>query len=217
MNAGARPQRGRPRDPSIDAQVLKATLELVIEGGLAQATMERVASRAGVSKVTVYRRWSTKEALIAAALESGRDAVATPDWADDESRPVGELINNLVGSWAARLVEPGFAALVSQMIAARNDHPDLTRVWWDTYAEPRRTAARQVMERAQRDKSLRADVDLEVAMDMMAGAITYQLLLRPVPLTAAEAETYLRSVFIAAGFTLVDAAGTKRTRKRKSR
>lgn len=215
MTADNGPQRGRPRDPRIDAQVLTATLELIVEGGLAHATMERVASRAGVSKVTVYRRWPTKEALIAAALESGRDAIATPDWADDESRPVGELINDLVGSWAERLVEPGFAALVSQMIAARNDHPDLTRVWWDTYAEPRRQSARIVMERAQRDGTMRADVDLEIAMDMMAGAITYQLLLHPGTLTANETEAYLRSVFTAAGFTLDGPIGPKPTRKRK--
>lgn len=217
MTAGNGPQRGRPRDPQIDAQVLTTTLELIVEGGLAHATMERVASRAGVSKVTVYRRWSSKEALIAAALESGRDAIATPDWADDESRPVGELINDLVGSWAERLVEPGFAALVAQMIAARNDHPDLTRVWWDIYAEPRRRSARIVMERAQRDGTMRADVDLEIAMDMMAGAITYQLLLHPGNLTAVEAEAYLRSVFTAAGFTLDGPTDPKSTRKRRKK
>ncbi len=45
-------------------------LDEIAEHGIAGMTIESVAARAGVSKVTIYRRWPDKVALALAALES---------------------------------------------------------------------------------------------------------------------------------------------------
>jgi AcrR family transcriptional regulator len=65
------PTRGRPRDPSCDEAILQATIELVAELGYDRTTLDAVASRAGVSKATIYRRWPEgKDQLVAAAVAS---------------------------------------------------------------------------------------------------------------------------------------------------
>ena len=59
---------GRPRDDSRDAVILGAALELVAELGYDRVSMDAVAARAHASKATIYRRWSSKGALVAAAV-----------------------------------------------------------------------------------------------------------------------------------------------------
>lgn len=62
--------RGRAQDRSRDEVIIGATLELLAEKGYHGLTMTDVATRAGVSKATLYRRWTAKADVVA-------DAVAT--------------------------------------------------------------------------------------------------------------------------------------------
>ena len=66
--------QGRPRDPSVDQAILRAALELFIEHGIAGASIEKIAKHAGVAKTSIYRRWTTREALIVQAIEVARNA-----------------------------------------------------------------------------------------------------------------------------------------------
>src|SRR5437879_4279834 len=60
---------GRPRSERAEKAIIEATLDLLVEeAGVAGMTIEAVASRAGVGKTTIYRRWANKEALIIDAL-----------------------------------------------------------------------------------------------------------------------------------------------------
>src|ERR1700683_1203393 len=54
---------GRPRSERARLATLEATANLLIEGGLPAATIEAVAARAGVSKVTIYKWWPSRGAL----------------------------------------------------------------------------------------------------------------------------------------------------------
>jgi AcrR family transcriptional regulator len=51
---------GRPRDASIDERVFTVTRELLVDKGWEQLSMRRIASRCGVSRSTLDRRWSSK-------------------------------------------------------------------------------------------------------------------------------------------------------------
>lgn len=59
---------GRPRDPRIDAAILRATAELLVEIGYANLTMAAVAERAQTTKTALYRRWSSKAELVHEAV-----------------------------------------------------------------------------------------------------------------------------------------------------
>src|ERR1700739_419875 len=61
--APAAPKRGRPRSEQADRVILQAAAEILAERGLAGMSMEEVASRAGVGKTTIYRRWASRGAL----------------------------------------------------------------------------------------------------------------------------------------------------------
>lgn len=60
--------RGRPRRAGADEEILAVALALLREKGYRELNVDEVAERAGVAKTTVYRRWPTKGALVAAAL-----------------------------------------------------------------------------------------------------------------------------------------------------
>ena len=72
---------GRPRGAPVVEAVLAETLKELAEAGLEGLSVERVARRASVNKTSVYRRWPTREALVAAALEGilGSVAAKVPD------------------------------------------------------------------------------------------------------------------------------------------
>ena len=60
--------RGRPRREGAADEILAVTLAMLREGGYRSVTIDEVAERAGVAKTTLYRRWPSKVALVAAAL-----------------------------------------------------------------------------------------------------------------------------------------------------
>lgn len=73
--------RGRPRREGADDEILAVALAMLREQGYGALTVDAVAERAGVAKTTVYRRWPSKGALVAAAIaplaaEESGDVVA---------------------------------------------------------------------------------------------------------------------------------------------
>ena len=70
---------GRPRDPALEAAILDATQDLLIEHGFAATTVEAVARAAGTGKAAVYRRWPSKIDLVIAAIRALQSPPAAPD------------------------------------------------------------------------------------------------------------------------------------------
>ena len=136
------PARGRPRDPALDTAILTAALDLFVEHGIAGMSIEQVARRAGVGKPTVYRRWSSKEQLVADAIEA---FVATGvQWPSrEEIDAVGpqELIRRNIDTAARTSADRTFRALVAQIYGSAVTHPLLMRTYWDHYVGPRRALA----------------------------------------------------------------------------
>lgn len=66
--------RGRPRREGADAAILSIALDALREHGYRDLSVDDVAARARVAKTTVYRRWPSKGALVAAAIAPRLDA-----------------------------------------------------------------------------------------------------------------------------------------------
>ena len=74
------PSAGRPRDPRIDAAILRATADLLVQIGYSNLSMAAVAERAGTTKTALYRRWSSKAELVhEAAFPAAPTALETPE------------------------------------------------------------------------------------------------------------------------------------------
>src|SRR3954454_7081014 len=62
-------RRGRPPSPELDDRILEAALATLAEVGYARLRLDALAARAGVAKTTILRRWPSKAAVAAAALQ----------------------------------------------------------------------------------------------------------------------------------------------------
>ncbi|QFU92016.1 TetR/AcrR family transcriptional regulator [Amycolatopsis sp. YIM 10] len=191
--------RGRPRDPGTDTAILRAAAEVFVERGVEGASIEQIAKRAGVGKVTVYRRWSTKEELIAQSVEALlADQVSHPPAELIATSSPYELVENAIDSTAETAASPEFRALAARVLGSAVSHPELMAVYWEHYIRPRRDLTRALLRRAQEEGTVPGDADLDVLTDMIAGAVTYRAL-QPNPPDAAGMRTYLRAVFRQAG------------------
>nr|CRL78096.1 TetR family transcriptional regulator [Mycolicibacterium komanii] len=175
--------------------IMRAALDMFIERGIAGVSIEQVAKRAGVGKPTVYRRWSTKEQLVADAIEAH---VSTDiHWPTHEQIAAGapqELVRRNIAGAARTATDPRFRALLAQIYGSAVTHPRLMQTYWDRYIRPRRDLAVAMLERARRDGSVDSDADLEVLVDMLAGAVTYRLL-QPNPPTERQMRRYLEAAY----------------------
>jgi hypothetical protein len=81
--------------------------------------------------------------------------------------------------------------MIARLIGSVPDHPELMAVYWRTYLAPRRAAMRQVLESAQATGLVRADIDPEVVLDLIGGAIMHELLLRPGERSAQQLREHL--------------------------
>jgi AcrR family transcriptional regulator len=187
--------RGRPRDPSLDHAILAAALEVFVECGIEGLSIEQVAKRAGVGKPTIYRRWSTKEHLVADAIEA--HVTSDMKWPTREevaAIPPQALVKRNIAAAARAASDPSFRALVAQVYGSAVSHPLLMQTYWEHYIQPRRDLAVAMLERAQMDGSVAEDADLDVLVDMLAGAVTYRVL-QPNPPTARQMRRYLESAY----------------------
>jgi AcrR family transcriptional regulator len=95
---------GRPRSEEARAAVLYAVDDLLVEVGYGAVTLKGIAERAGVSRQTVYRWWSTKaEILLEASATDARHELDVPphdDPADDLAAYLAALIVFLADSHA---------------------------------------------------------------------------------------------------------------------
>lgn len=183
---------GRPRNPATDAAILQAALDLFIQAGVDGVTIEQVAARAGVSRTTVYRRWSSREALLTQAIGAargfaeGRAFVAAPDISD-----LPDVAERLVAALAETVTAPDYARLLARLIGSVPGSPDFMLAYWNTYLEPRRVWIGQLLRQAQREGLVRADADIEMLLDLIGGAVMYHILIRPGKRTAEETRAYL--------------------------
>lgn len=163
---------GRPRSPRIDAAILDAALELLAESGLEGLSVEAVAARAGVSKAAIYRRWPSRDEMVAAAFRSVTTSLEVPETGNVRD----DLVELLAGFQSATLRSlPGH--LVPRLVAATVSNPELLRVFLANVYAPRRAALLAVLKRGVERGQLRRDVDLNLCLAMIVGPLLHAALL----------------------------------------
>jgi len=176
--------RGRTRDPAADRAILGATLALLANEGFERLTIEGVAALAGVGKATVYRRWSSKRALVVAAAEHMARLVAGGVEAAPEGRSGG--LERIAGATATFYRGPWGRALLGMVVEMWRS-PQVAEAVRTRFLEPRREALREAVRAEVSGGELRGGADLELALDMIVGAVLYRALLDGTPLDAAGA------------------------------
>jgi AcrR family transcriptional regulator len=194
---------GRPRSASVDHAILRAALALFIEHGPAGASIERIARRAGVAKTSIYRRWPSRDALLAQAIETGRNESAPGLTAAAVERASPADFLDLVLGAGGVMARRELRALMARLIGSVPDHPRLLEIYRDTYVAPRRQALVGALRRLQAAGALAADADVETVADMLGGAVIHRILLAPEPGDNPETlRRYLVGLLRAAGIDL---------------
>ncbi|MEH2159532.1 MAG: TetR/AcrR family transcriptional regulator [Nostoc sp.] len=175
---------GRPRSIHADQAILQATLDLLAEVGYQSMSIEAIASRAGVGKTTIYRRYTSKEELVADAIESFRDDLAIPDtgsfWGDMDI-----LINNA----AKKIDSPLGRQTLALIISTASSNPQFAEVYWTKYTKVRREALSKVLKRAKSRGEIHKDADIELVIDLLSGSLYYALIFKPI---TEPVEAYMR-------------------------
>lgn len=172
-DAKARPARGpgRPRSVRAGKAILAATLHALIEDGYEGMSIEGVAARAGVGKATIYRRWASKEELVGAALLLLNQDVVVPD-----TGSVREDMHALAREFHLHTLESPVGPVIGRLISATISSPGLNAIFQETVFRERREAARAVIRRGIERGQVRPDIDVELAIDLLAGPILMRIL-----------------------------------------
>ena len=184
---------GRPRSEAADRAILRAALEVFIERGIEGATIEQVADAAGVARTTLYRRWSSKEALIAQAIAAARGNPESHALNRGNSSRSSEL---LIDALAETFTRPDYKKLAARMIGSISNNPELMELYWRDYLLPRRHLVRKLLERV-----IGEGPDCEIILDLLSGAIIHHLFVRPGDCTRAEMRAYLLRVLRELGWS----------------
>lgn len=138
--------------------------------------MDDLAERAGVSKTTIYRRWTSKEQLVLDALRSAMgplDDVDTGALHDD-------LRAYLIGL-GERMWEGRMSDVLPHLIEVAC-HDESLRNRLDEYVRFRRSPMLTILRRGLDRGELPADADLDVLVDVLIGPFVYRRLLTHDPL-----------------------------------
>ena len=157
---------GRPRSEQADQAIIDAALELFAERGVDGLALEGVAARAGVGKATIYRRWSSKEDLLIAAIGSIRTPLPEP-----RGESVRDDLIALLEVLVRDVSDPRHMRQFAMLHGEADDYPRLLERYRETVVEPRRDVFRQVLRRGAATGELRRDVDVEIAMLALTGAV----------------------------------------------
>ena len=183
MTDNAQAVVGRPREVRVDGAILAATLELVAEVGIHDFRMDDVAERAGVGKAAIYRRYRSKDELVTATVAALVSEITVPDTGSTREDLLA-LMRGAVEVYG----DPIKAGVMPSLVGAMPQRPELARAIRDGFLAQRRAALRAVLDRGVARGDLRADLDVELALDVLGGALFYRLLVTGGPIDGDLAE-----------------------------
>jgi AcrR family transcriptional regulator len=172
-------RRGRPRSERARRAILEAAAEMLLDQGGGQVSMDAVADRAGVSKATIYRWWLSKEWLALDALLEWASAVSRPR---DTGTLRGDLLA-LVRPWVRDARRRQFGRVIAALITEAQADPKFAADYRRHFVEQRREPMQAAFTRAIDRGEAPADLDIEVALDLVYGPLYHRLLHGHAPLT----------------------------------
>jgi AcrR family transcriptional regulator len=197
----AEPDASRRNERSRKA-ILRAALELLYRDGFPAMTIEGIAARAGVGKATIYRWWPGKAAVaVEAIMELAIPEIAHPD-TGSARKDLNQQLHAVVDFFDAKVGK----ALLALIAEGQHDRT-LGKLLSERLIAERRASAGEVFQRGIDRGELRGDLDVEIAIDALYGALYYRLLVSHAPIDRAYTDALIGEAF----------AGFERRRHRRSK
>jgi len=163
---------GRPRSQAAHDAILKATLRLVTKRGFRAVSVDQIAAEAEVGKMTLYRRWPSKAALV-------MDVLMVLIGGETDFPEAGSAIESLRQQLDLQVAffRSSRGNLIRSLVAEAQSDPELAGAFRDRWLNPRRKGVRQIMQAAMAEGYVRKDIDIDAAIDLLYGSLYYRLLL----------------------------------------
>ena len=173
--------------------VFGATLAALASQGYDRMSVEGVALRAGVHKTTVYRRWGTKDRLLAEALrELAESRIEVPDTGD-----IGDDLRALARAIQATLSSGEGMATVRALVSGARASPEVKRIAQRFWAA-RLAQVGLIVERAVGRGQLPRGTSATEVIEHLAAPLYYRLLLMAEAPTGAAADRAAAAALAAA-------------------
>lgn len=177
---------GRPRSPKIDRMVLAAAVRLVLADGFSTLTMDAIATAAGVGRMTLYRRWPNKAAIVMDAFVTRVDPNTLFPSDGDYLETIRLQMRTMAKAFRG---EDG--VLMRALLGAAQLDPELAAALRNRWTMPRRKMATAYFREGMKRGFLRPDADPDAIIDLLYAPIYYRLQLGTGPLSNA----YVDAIF----------------------
>ncbi|QIK77511.1 TetR/AcrR family transcriptional regulator [Nocardioides piscis] len=162
----------RPRvEGDREREILEATLDVLADVGYDRLTMDAVASAAKASKATLYRRWSSKQALVVDAVCSQKASGALPD-TGSLREDLFTLHCELGGFRDARTL-----SVLAAVVTAMARDAEFAETYRRDFIGPKIAAARAIFDRAKARGEIAEGVDVELLAPALPGIVLHRVFL----------------------------------------
>lgn len=125
-------RRGRPVNEALSQTIVEAASELFVEFGFQATTLDKVAQRAKISKLSIYRHFENKEALFSAAIVAGCHQLFAPQAllegvegsVEDQLMVVGSLLLHT-------LLRPDVSSVEAMVMADKTNQKSLSKLHYE--------------------------------------------------------------------------------------
>ncbi|MDB5657239.1 MAG: TetR family transcriptional regulator [Tardiphaga sp.] len=182
-------RRGRPRSAETEQAILESAYRIMATQGLAAASIDAVARDCGVSKMTIYKWWPSREALlIDAFLRQAASMLPLPDAGD----PVARLRKHAAAY--VRALNGDFGKVQLAVIAECIAGTGSARIFSERYLAIRRDVAVNIIQAGQKDGSIIGAEPAGDLYDRIYGTLFYQYVFGFRTLTRDYAEQLVTTV-----------------------
>jgi AcrR family transcriptional regulator len=164
---------GRPRSEASRSSILEAAYEFLRDKPISAISTIHVARKAGVSTATVYRWWSTKEALLLDAFLHKADHEVV---LQEEGSPL-ERLKEYVRQ-VGRFFTGENGIVVARLLTAIQDNDILRKEFLERVYSPRDKEIRALVKDAIKRKQLPPGMEVSVFLDTIIGPLFARLLIR---------------------------------------
>lgn len=160
-----------PRSPSANAhqKVLHAAIALIAERGVDSTSMDAIAAKSGVSKATIYKHWSDKDALLLEVMAEVNCLNNRPSFDS------GNIRNDMIAvlSYRPREHAEMRERIMPHFIAHSKCNQSFGQAWRRMAMEPPRRELKHLLKAGIRKGELSRTLDLDLSIALLLGPILY--------------------------------------------
>jgi len=162
---------GRPRSEESRRAILDATRRLLTHMPISKISIEAIAKKAGVGKTTIYRWWPNKQAVVMEAVfsqpgfQNFMPQSAVP--MDGIKAQIEKLCRQLAGK---------NGRIVAEIIGECQGDIETLKALVKNFFQDRYNSLAYYLQKGKHEGSLRENIDLEVAIDVILGPVIFRLM-----------------------------------------